>query len=171
MNLTQLLFSFEGRIKRLDWWVASLAVGVASAIVTGIIEFAAKASGASVVDLDTQQFEPTGVFSIAVLALSLVSSWINFALCVKRLHDRDRSGWWLVWQALVLVLAVVMVIVAIAMHTEQMSIWYALAGASGLAALIISIWLFVEIGFLRGTQGPNRFGPDPLGSSRSDANL
>src|SRR5512136_1977678 len=141
MNLTQLLFSFEGRIKRLDWWVASLAVGVASAIVTGIIEFAAKASGASAVDLDTQQFEPTGVFSIAVLALSLVSSWINFALCVKRLHDRDRSGWWLVWQALVLVLAVVMVIVAIAMHTEQMSIWYALAGASGLAALIISIWL------------------------------
>lgn len=171
MTLTQLLFSFEGRIKRLDWWVASLAVGVASAIVTGIIEFAAKASGASVVDLDTQHFEPTGVFGIAVLALSLVSSWINFALCVKRLHDRDRSGWWLVWQALVLVLAVVMVIVAIAMHTEQMSIWYALAGASGLAALIISIWLFVEIGFLRGTQGPNRFGPDPLGSSRSDANL
>ena len=106
-----------------------------------------------------------------MLALSLVSSWINFALCVKRLHDRDRSGWWLVWQALVLVLAVVMVIVAIAMHTERMSIWYVLAGAAGLAAVIISVWLFVEIGFLRGTQGPNRFGPDPLGSSRSDANL
>jgi uncharacterized membrane protein YhaH (DUF805 family) len=171
MNLTALLFSFQGRIRRLDWWVASLAVGVVSAIVTAILEFAAKLSGASVVDLDMHQFASTGVFSIAVLALSLVSSWINFALCVKRLHDRDRTGWWLVWQALVLVLAVVLVIVAIAMQKEQMSILNILAVAAGLAALIVSIWLFVEIGFLRGTQGPNRFGPDLLGSLRADADL
>jgi uncharacterized membrane protein YhaH (DUF805 family) len=33
------------------------------------------------------------------------------------------------------------------------------------------IWLFVEIGFLKGTQGPNRFGPDPLGAPQSDAKL
>jgi len=100
-----------------------------------------------------------------------VNSWINFALCIKRLHDRDRTGWWLVVQALVVVLAAVMVIIAIAMQTEQVSIWYGLAGAAGLAALIISIWLFVEIGFLRGTRGPNRFGPDPLGATRADATL
>ena|SRR5215471_11831081 len=24
------------------------------------------------------------------------------------------------------------------------------------------LWLFIELGFLRGTVGPNRFGPDPL---------
>ena len=42
---------------------------------------------------------------------------------------------------------------------------------SGLVALVIGIWLFIEIGFLKGTQGPNRFGPDPLGAARDDAKL
>ena len=32
-----------------------------------------------------------------------------------------------------------------------------------LVPLIGPIWLLVELGFLRGTTGPNRYGPDPLG--------
>jgi uncharacterized membrane protein YhaH (DUF805 family) len=32
----------------------------------------------------------------------------------------------------------------------------------GLGAFAISIWALVELGFLRGTRGPNRFGSDPL---------
>jgi uncharacterized membrane protein YhaH (DUF805 family) len=32
----------------------------------------------------------------------------------------------------------------------------------GLASLVISIWGLVELGFLRGTVGPNQYGPDPL---------
>ena len=35
-----------------------------------------------------------------------------------------------------------------------------------LAAFAISIWALVELGFLRGTVGPNRYGPDPLGAER-----
>jgi uncharacterized membrane protein YhaH (DUF805 family) len=27
---------------------------------------------------------------------------------------------------------------------------------------VLGIWGFVELGCLRGTAGPNRFGPDPL---------
>jgi uncharacterized membrane protein YhaH (DUF805 family) len=36
--------------------------------------------------------------------------------------------------------------------------------AAGLNALTLpfSIWVFVELGCLRGTPGPNRFGLDPL---------
>ena len=94
-------------------------------------------------------------------AVGLVNMWINFALCVKRLHDRDRSGWWLVSQALVLVLAVVLVIVAIAMHTERMSIWYVLAGAAGLVAVIIGVWLFVEIGLSQGNGRAEPLRPRP----------
>jgi uncharacterized membrane protein YhaH (DUF805 family) len=33
-----------------------------------------------------------------------------------------------------------------------------------LASLAISIWAFVELGCLRGTAGPNKYGPDPLAS-------
>jgi uncharacterized membrane protein YhaH (DUF805 family) len=45
-----------------------------------------------------------------------------------------------------------------------------LAGAAGiglhyilpLAGFALSIWGFVEIGFLHGTAEPNRYGPNPL---------
>jgi uncharacterized membrane protein YhaH (DUF805 family) len=30
------------------------------------------------------------------------------------------------------------------------------------------LWLFVEIGFLSGTKGPNRYGPDPLGTPEDE---
>jgi uncharacterized membrane protein YhaH (DUF805 family) len=163
MRLTELLFTFKGRIQRLYWWVTTLAVGAAAGAITGILEVAAKASGHSVVNPDTQQFEAIGFFGIAVLVVGLVNVWINFALSVKRLHDRGRSGWWLVWQTLILAVAVVLVVVALAVAKEQAPIWWALASLVGVVALAVSIWLFVEIGCLRGTRGRNRFGEDPLG--------
>ncbi len=55
--------------------------------------------------------------------------WIGLAVTVKRSHDRDKSGWWIL---------------------------------IALIPLIGAIWFLIEFGFLRGTPGPNRFGPDPL---------
>ena len=119
----------------------------------------------------THTFEPTGILGLAISVIGLVNAWIAFALSVKRLHDRDRGGWWLLWQILVITVAVILIVVAIAVPKEQGALWYALAGAAGLTAFAISVWLFIEIGFLRGTQGPNRFGPDPLGATPDDAQL
>ena len=33
-----------------------------------------------------------------------------------------------------------------------------------LAAGVIAIWAFIELGCLRGTPGANQYGPDPLGT-------
>jgi len=44
-------------------------------------------------------------------------------------------------------------------HDRDRSGWFQLIS---LIPLIGSIWLVVEVGFLRGTPGPNRFGADPL---------
>ena len=143
MGLAQLLSSYKGRIGRLHGWVASLAVGVATSPIIPIFEFAAKGH--------------------AAVLVGLVNLWVCFALIIKRLHDRDRTGWWLVWHFLIMLLAVILIKVAIAIPKEQAPLWYVLAGGAGIAAAAVSIWLFVEIGLLRGTQGPNRFGPDPGG--------
>ena len=43
-------------------------------------------------------------------------------------------------------------------HDTDKSGWWQLIGAIPL----IGIWALIENGFLRGTEGPNRFGPDPL---------
>jgi uncharacterized membrane protein YhaH (DUF805 family) len=171
MNLTQLLFSFKGRIRRLQWWVASLAAGFVASLLSAILEALARSSGEAVINPVNHQFEPTGIFGLAISLIALANAWIAFALSVKRLHDRDRTGWWLLWQLLIVMVAVVLIVVAIAVPKEQGTVWYVLGGAAGLAAFAISLWLFVQIGFLRGTRGPNRFGPDPLAPAPNEAQL
>ncbi len=32
----------------------------------------------------------------------------------------------------------------------------------GIGSFAVTVWIIVELGCLRGTQGPNRFGSDPL---------
>ena len=152
MSLTQLLLSYKGPIRRLHWWVGSLAAGAATGLITAILELAARSSGHSAVDRDTQHMEP-------------------IALSVKHLHDRDRQR----------LVAYVPIPDRVAgrnldcggnRHTKG-------AGAALLCArgwhergrCLISIWLCVKIGFVRGTQGPNRFGPDPLDATKADAQL
>ena len=43
-------------------------------------------------------------------------------------------------------------------HDRGKSGWWSLISLTGIGA----IWQLIENGFLRGTQGPNRFGPDPI---------
>ena len=138
---------------------------------TAILEALARSSGEGIINPVTHQLEPTGFLGLAISVIGLVNAWIAFALSVKRLHDRDRSGWWLLWQILVITVAVILIVVAIAVPKERGALWYVLAGAAGLAAFAISVWLFVELRFLRGMQGPSPFGPDPLGATRDDAQL
>ena len=71
----------------------------------------------------------------AAYAELVLLNWIGFALYIKRCHDRDRSGWYLL---------------------------IALIPFVGL------LWIWIELGLLRGTVGPNRFGPDPLRSEIGD---
>ena len=44
-------------------------------------------------------------------------------------------------------------------HDRDKSGWWSLIL---FVPLVGPIWMLVECGFLRGTEGPNRFGPDPL---------
>ena len=44
-------------------------------------------------------------------------------------------------------------------HDRGKSGWWVLIA---LIPLIGTIWQFVELGFLKGTDGPNNYGPDPL---------
>ena len=44
-------------------------------------------------------------------------------------------------------------------HDRNRSGWFQ---AIVLIPIIGAIWLLIELGFLKGTEGENRFGPDPL---------
>ena len=47
-------------------------------------------------------------------------------------------------------------------HDRDKSAWWILIG---LIPVIGPLWALIENGFLRGTEGNNRFGPDPLAGS------
>ena len=73
--------------------------------------------------------------AIIILCLvGLVLFWSLIAIQVKRWHDRDKSGWWILINFIP----------------------------------IVGAWALIENGFLRGTEGKNRFGEDPLERSTSN---
>jgi uncharacterized membrane protein YhaH (DUF805 family) len=89
---------------------------------------------------------------VVVIAVVVFTFWTGLATAVKRLHDRNKSGWWILvfW-------LLPGVINAIGNSFGE--------GADMLTALVgfgISVWGFIEIACLKGTTGPNDYGPDPL---------
>ena len=88
------------------------------------------------------------------------------AVAIKRLHDRDRSGWWLLlfYGGPGVVIVVGGFIFWAAADTVGMAAAWANLGLRLclLGGFALTIWGFVEIGCRRGTAGYNRFGPDPL---------
>jgi uncharacterized membrane protein YhaH (DUF805 family) len=89
-----------------------------------------------------------GVTPIFVFAIRLPA-----ATTVKRLHDRDKSGWWIVP---LFIAPILLCIVADWLGDS----WP--ADFLMLVMIALGVWGFVEIVCLGGTIGPNRFGPDSL---------
>jgi uncharacterized membrane protein YhaH (DUF805 family) len=143
-GLAALLFTFRGRANRARYWAVVLVVIAINLIVAAIMY--------SIPDL----------FGGALLALPIilwgVVAVVGILTSIRRLHDRDKSGHWL-W--LFAFLPVVLNVIGNAAMIGDASL-APVGVVFGLIALGISIWAFIELGCLRGTQGPNRFGPDPL---------
>jgi uncharacterized membrane protein YhaH (DUF805 family) len=79
--------------------------------------------------------------------------WVYFATCIKRLHDRDRSGWWMVPFFAVPGLY--------NQFADRLPDSYADLPLA-LAAAGLCLWGFIEMYLLNGSPRTNRFGADPL---------
>jgi uncharacterized membrane protein YhaH (DUF805 family) len=134
-------FSFQGRLNRKPYWLMSLVlIGVAFAAFIVIAMLAALLKLAWIL--------------AAPLLIALV--WGSMSIAARRLHDRNKSAWWLLlYQGLPMVLSFLQGLMKL--------------GGAGPASLLgaigfcLSMWVLVDLGILRGTSGANRFGDDPLG--------
>ena len=127
--MSNLLFSVQGRANRAKFWLVALAI-----VVIEVILFAVLLGGAAMSGDPEQIAAAMGpVASVVILAFVVIATWISVAVAVKRYHDRNKSGWW-----------VLIVFVPV----------------------IGGLWYLIECGFLRGTAGPNAYGPDPLAAEQ-----
>jgi uncharacterized membrane protein YhaH (DUF805 family) len=143
-DLFEFMFGASGRINRAKYWRSFLIYCVAGIFIAFILFTAA--------DIAAPLF--------IVLLVIIFIPWLlwGFSISTERLHDRDKSAWWLaVFYGLPAVLGQI-----------AKAAWF--PGATGnvlhyvlsLVTFALTIWGFVEIGFLRGSAGSNRYGPDPL---------
>jgi uncharacterized membrane protein YhaH (DUF805 family) len=94
MPLNSLLFSFQGRIRRSQWWAVRLSMVAAVFVlfmVFGILGGAFQHDPNTGTGADVSPATMVlGLLFLLVLPLAL---WISLATGVKRLHDQDLSGW------------------------------------------------------------------------------
>jgi uncharacterized membrane protein YhaH (DUF805 family) len=167
--LSWLLFSFKGRVQRLYFWLTSLIVGVVTSMVSSAMESVAQSFGFGFIDPDTNAFEPSVPLGLLLSVVGVLNLWINYALAAKRLHDRSRSGWWLLAPTVTLLIAIAFAFVTLSLPEHQREPWNTIGIIFVFATVALGLWLVLEIGFLRGTQGANLFGSDPLAPASGGA--
>lgn len=149
MDWQTYLFSTAGRIGRAHYWLALMIYTAVSlvAIAIGIVLATSMSDAATVV-----LYVGAGVIFLGLFFSSI-------AVAIKRLHDRDRSGWWVV-PFLVLPGLLNGASAGVANPTTVFVLQ--------IASAALAIWGLIELGFLRGTIGANRFGPDPLEAPQAE---
>jgi uncharacterized membrane protein YhaH (DUF805 family) len=184
MGLFHYLFGFSGRINRAKQWAVLLVALVHGIIIAFLFSFTVGFAvfadifqrKATVIAVATSP--QMHLFIIFFGILYTIGLYIGVAVATKRLHDRDKSAWWLL---VFIVLPLVLNIPALLYLPHQLAFVGQVMRAaqenlpppaqplepplvviSRGAATIISLWAFVELYILRGTVGDNRYGPDPL---------
>jgi len=133
---------FTGRSRRKEYWMFVLLLFVAGlvlSIVEGIAGFDRTIGGA---------YGPlTALFWLATLVPSI-------AVGIRRLHDIDKSGWWLMIGYGPAIVGVAMLLLGAAGAVPAL----VLLGIAGIGFIVLLVFSVLE-----GTRGPNAYGPDPKG--------
>ena len=129
---------FKGRSRRAEyWWFIVAYVGIS--IVANIIDMAIGNPAVSI------------IVGLAIFLPSL-------AVTVRRLHDTDRRGWWILSPLIGAAIAGI----GVAMENMAvMAVGDIAMAVGGITTLILYILIIVWLA-TKGTDGDNRFGADPL---------
>jgi uncharacterized membrane protein YhaH (DUF805 family) len=182
-NIVRLYTSTDGRISRKSWWLGVLGIVVVSIVISLII---LPLLGVSMMPDIAAMMQSGGDIDTAALAERMTAAmrtagWVNlvmfvifaypmYAIGVKRRHDKDNNGMDVV--VYLVLTAIVLLIQALGIGMETMTIGEMTIPTTAMwlnlllfALGIFAIYLLVVLGFLKGTDGANQYGPDPLGGS------
>jgi uncharacterized membrane protein YhaH (DUF805 family) len=159
---------FSGRSRRKEYWMWILFVILAS-IVLGMLDSVLGLGGDTTLEPGAT---PNGLmYGVGLMGgvLSTLFALATFvpglAVSVRRLHDVDRSGWWLILSFLpyLIGLALFASVVATGSLGTLAIIGGILVLVGAIAGIVLLVWFCTS-----GTVGANRFGPDPMDTSEED---
>ena len=154
---------FSGRSRRTEYWMFVLfqillamgfwvlvAIAGGGALMSGGDPTALAAAGGALMII----FAVYGLVSLALIIPGI-------AVGVRRLHDTNRSGWWILAPLLGYVIMAVGGAMAAA-SPDNPGVGGILAMIGLVAVIVLGLVLLVFM-LLEGTRGPNQYGPDPKG--------
>lgn len=159
MRLQDKLFSFKGRLRRLDWWLWGIAVAAPYPVVSYVI-----ASALFPGDPGARSplvGGPAGPLLASILITALFQ-WPQLALSTKRAHDLNWPAWPFIGLHVTALTASYLPVGPFAAMGG-----YATEAPTGaltvayVAFIVVWVGAAVTLGFMGGTPGPNRFGPSP----------
>ncbi len=163
MPLKDLLFSFEGRIRRRDWWLLSIVAGIAYVVLAYATAWLVLPGELATL---TQPVIGDPLLPLLLnVAITVPFTWVQVALAAKRAHDRNKSGWLVAILQAGSVASSYLPVDPFAPGALSIENGALVGIMTGFVVLMLaaSLYLLVVLGFLDGTQGPNRFGRSPKG--------
>jgi uncharacterized membrane protein YhaH (DUF805 family) len=155
---------FSGRSRRMEFWMWKLGLFIVYVVMMVLFSVV---FGSAVMAGDPSQAGGAiaglmvmwGLLTIFGLAILIP----DLAVTVRRLHDTNRTGWWILAPVIPYAVAFFTIFSAAASGSEGGMMAGGLIGVlSILAAVGLAITVLVFM-FLEGTKGPNKYGADPKG--------
>ncbi len=145
--------NFDGRISRKTFWLATLVLFVAEVLL------------ATIADMTASGLANESAGDVAGDIVLLVFLYPQFVISVKRGHDRNIATWVIVACYVLVALSDALNLFGLLETRINLKV-LSTANVFSFAVItivgIVSLALLIELGFRRGTPGPNRYGPDPL---------
>jgi uncharacterized membrane protein YhaH (DUF805 family) len=148
MDFQYLFTSFDGRINRAKYWVGAVILLVAWLIFGLIVN---------------SIFGGTLFGSLLMILALLVLFYAFYAVAAKRFQDRDKPGITAVYGLVPALIANLLTVLGLAGTPQGLN---ALGWICALVVWGVGLWFLIDLGILKGTPGPNRFGGDPLAAVR-----
>lgn len=136
-------FNWQDRACRSEFWwfyLATVVIGIIAAIFNAI---------------------PL-IGQVIALVINIAIWWLSTVAAIRRLHDIDKSGFWILLPAGASIVGITMLVIGLFGGSDLL---FALGIIVGLGGTGYMIFLLVQ----PGTPGPNKYGPNPLATAAYNA--
>ncbi len=167
---------FSGRARRTEFWLWVLLQKMLTYAALAVMGFIVPSPFYQAVDTANPQayIQKIAIYYAPILVIGVLLLIPSMAVQVRRLHDSNRTGWWVMLPLAAFAAGAIAATSWVASQMYGKSAPQEMMGevllamyASCVPPILAGLLLFI-FNLLDGTAGRNRFGPDPKGRGHSE---